>query len=132
MRYLARIVFASIILVACNGELALSTHNSCLVHPQLLVIPGANPVFTYPPECGLSSLHVVMVTSSTTSTQVVWSFTVSGQAMVASSIRYGSAPAGATVQQQPRALVHGQVYRVSVVYGGGGNGFFGSEATFTQ
>mgnify|MGYP001060183000 CR=1 FL=1 len=92
MRYVARIVFASIILLACNGEIALSTHNSCLVHPQLLVIPGAMPVFTYPPECGLSSLHVVMVTPSTTSTQVVWSFTVSGQTMVASSIRYGSAP----------------------------------------
>ena len=132
MKHLARIVFASTVLMACNGEIALSTHNSCLVHPQLLVIPGAMPVFTYPPECGLSSLHVVMVTSSTTSTQVVWSFTVSGQTMVASSIRYGSAPVGATVQQQPRALVRGQVYRVSVVYSAGRDGFFGSEATFTQ
>ena len=105
MRYLARTILASIVLLACNGEIALSTHNSCLVHPQLLVIPGAMPVFTYPPECGLSSLHVVMVTSSTTSTQVVWSFTVSGQTMVASSIRYGSAlPIGNKSMSPPRKL----------------------------
>lgn len=137
MRYAVlsrRSVVAGILsLLACNGELVMTTHGSCLANPQLLVVPGAMPVFTWPESCGFSSLQVVFVTSPSVNTQVVWSIAVPQQTRIGSSIQYGTAPAGATVRQPPRALVSGQLYRVSVVHAIGSGGMFvQSEATFRQ
>jgi hypothetical protein len=118
--------------MACNGELVMTTHGSCLANPQLLVVSGSTPVFTWPDGCGFSSLQVVMVSSPSVNTSVVWSFSVS-QARVTPSIAYGSAPVGATIRQSPRALVSGQLYRVSVLHSIGRDGLMvQSEATFRQ
>ena len=137
MRYAVltrRSVVAGVLsILACNGELVMTTHGSCLANPQLLVVPGAMPVFTWPESCGFSSLQVVFVTSPSVNAPVMWSIAVPQQTRIGSSIQYGSTPAGATVRQSPRALVPGGLYRVSVLHAIGRDGFYvQSEATFRQ
>lgn len=117
--------------LSCRGAVS---PEGCARDVEVSVARGANPVFSWSPGCGISSLSVVTVPSTSgVSEEAVWGFTVPERTPIGPTIRYGIAPAGATVSTQPRALVAGATYRVLVMQTVGGDGVVGSgEGLFTR
>jgi hypothetical protein len=117
---------------ACSGMT--SAPEGCTRNVEVNVIPGANPAFVWSPSCGMSSLLIVTVPSAPgVNEETMWGFTVPENSPIGPAIRYGSAPRGATVWTQPRALVTGATYRVRVMLTVGGDGLLGSgERVFTR
>jgi hypothetical protein len=117
----------------CSGTTS-ATPEGCIRNVEVTVLPGANPAFAWSPSCGMSSLSVVTVPSAPgVNEEAMWGFSVPENSPIGPAIRYGSAPNGATVWTQPRALVTGATYRVRVMLTLGGDGLLGSgERVFTR
>jgi len=82
----------------------------------------------------MADLSVVSVPSAPgVSEETMWAFSVPERTPVGPAVRYGIAPAGATVWTQPHTLVPGATYRVWVYNTIGGDGILGSgKRVFTQ
>ena len=94
----------------------------CAQNVNLAVTPAANPLFSWSPACGVSSLSVARVPSQPGGVgELVWGFSVSEQTPIGPPIRYGASPAGARIWTPPRALEAGATYRVQVVMTVGGD-----------
>jgi len=130
--YATRVIAPLFAALSCSGPSSVSPE-ACNRDVQVAVLAGANPVFSWSPACGVSSLSVVTVPSTSgVSEELVWSFSVPEQNPIGPTIRYGIAPAGATVWTQPHALVAGATYRVRVMQTVGGDVLVGSgERLFT-
>jgi hypothetical protein len=118
---------AALILSApgCSGTTS-ATAEGCNRNVEVTVLSGANPAFAWSPSCGMSSLSVVTVPSTPgVNEETMWAFSVPENSPIGPAIRYGSAPSGATVWAQPRALVVGATYRVRVALTVGGDGLLG-------
>ena len=126
---------AALVLTAagCSGTTS-ATAEGCIRNVAVTVLPGTNPAFAWSPSCGMSSLSVVTVPSAPgINEETMWGFSVPKNSPIGPAIRYGSAPNGATVWTQPRALVRGATYRVRVMLTLGGDGLLGSgERVFTH
>jgi hypothetical protein len=131
--YSTRVTALLLTALGCSGTSSV-TPDGCVQNVQVAVLPGTNPVFSWSPTCGVSSLTVVTVPSTPgVSEESMWGFSVPEQSPVGPGIRYGVAPVGATVWTQPRALVPGANYRVRVIQTVGGDGLLGSgERVFTH
>jgi hypothetical protein len=118
---------------ACEGASTVSPPG-CAQNVQVAVVSGANPVFSWAPACGMSSLSVETVPAGAgASVQTVWGFTVPENTPVGPGIRYGQAPNGANVWFAPEPLVTGTSYRIRVTQTVGGDVLVGSgEALFTR
>jgi hypothetical protein len=126
---------AALILTApgCRGTTS-ATAEGCIRNVEVVVLPGTNPAFAWSPSCGISSLSVVTVPSAPgVSEEAMWAFSVPENSPIGPAIRYGSAPNGATVWTQSRALVTGATYRVRVALTVGGDGLLGhGDRVFTR
>jgi hypothetical protein len=107
-------VAGCIAVLACNGST--SPAESCNGTIQVTVQPdGANPTFDWAPACGISRVTVTRVSAQPDDPlTIVWAFTVPESSPIAPTIRYGTAPSGATITVQPKALAVGVQYRVEV------------------
>jgi hypothetical protein len=110
--------------LTCTAALLLSTPGcsdttspkACAGNVEVAVLRLPNPIFTWSPGCGVSSFQVVTVPSAPGAMEEsMWGFTVPEQSPIGPVVTYRIAPAGATVWQQPRALVAGETYRVRVM-----------------
>ena len=119
--------------LACNDEP--TSPKGCIQNVQVIVDNAATPTFLWAPTCGMSSLSVETVPSTTGGVgagEIVWGFSVPERNPVGPGIRYGHAPSGAT-SPAPRPLVAGTSYRVVVQHTVGGDGLLGhGEAVFTH
>ncbi len=133
LSYLTRTTALLLTALGCNGTSPV-TPEGCVQNVQVAVVQGANPVFSWSPACGMSSLSVATVPSTPgVNEESMWAFSVPEQSPIGPAIRYGSAPVGATVWTQPRALVAGASYRVRVMQTVGGDVLVGSgERVFTR
>ena len=131
--YLTRMTALLLTALGCNGTSPV-TPEGCVQNVQITVVQRANPVFSWSPACGMSSLSVARVPSTPgVNEEAMWAFSLPEQSPIGPAIRYGSAPVGATVWTQPRALVAGATYRVRVYHTIGGDGLLGSgEGAFTH
>lgn len=122
-----------LIAFACKGTSTVSPQG-CVQNVQVAVATGTTPLFSWAPACGISSLSVETVPSSTGgSVETVWAFSVPENNPVGPGIRYGQAPSGARVWLAPQPLVAGTSYRIRVMQTVGGDGLLGSgEAVFTR
>jgi hypothetical protein len=119
--------------LACTGSTA-GIVEGCNQNVEVTVLPGANPSFAWSPSCGMSSLSVVTVPSAPgVNEEAMWAFSVPENSPIGPTIHYGSAPKGATVWVEPRALVAGVTYRVRVGLTIGGDGLLGhGDRVFTR
>jgi hypothetical protein len=118
--------------LGCNGTSTVSPEG-CAQNVQVAVAGGTTPLFSWAPACGISSLSVESVPSSTGGdVQTVWAFSVPENSPVGPWIRYGHAPGRANVWFAAQPLVAGMSYRIRVVQTVGGDVAVGSgEAVFT-
>ena len=130
--YATRVIAPFLAALSCRGPSSVSPE-ACNRDVQVAVVPGANPVFSWSPACGVSSLSVVTVPSTAgVNEESVWGFSVPEKNPIGPAIQYGIAPAGATVWTKPHALVAGATYRVRVMQTVGGDVLVGSgERLFT-
>jgi hypothetical protein len=130
--YATRVIGPVLVALSCRETSAVSPE-ACNQDVQVAVVPGASPVFSWSPACGMSSLSVVTVPSTPgVNEESVWGISVSERTPIGPAIRYGIAPAGATVWTQPHALVAGATYRVRVMQTVGGDVVIGrGERLFT-
>ncbi|HEX9085825.1 MAG TPA: hypothetical protein VF836_13880 [Gemmatimonadaceae bacterium] len=99
--------------LGCNDTIS---PKACGGNVEVAVLRLPNPIFTWAPACGVSSFQVVTVPASPGAMEEsMWGFTVPEQSPIGPAVTYRIAPAGATVWQQPRALVAGETYRVRVM-----------------
>jgi hypothetical protein len=133
LSYLARTTALLLTTLSCSRTTA---PEGCAQNVQVAVSTGAGPIFSWSPACGISSLAVVTVPAApgvSGSGESMWAFSVPEQRPIGPAVLYGTAPADATVSTQPRALVVGTTYRVSVMQTLGGDGVVGSgERVFTR
>ena len=122
------------LLLSSPGCSDTTSPKACGGNVQVAVLRQPNPIFTWSPACGVSSFQIVTVPSAPGAMEEsVWGFSVPEQSPIGPAVRYGIAPAGATVWQQPRALVAGATYRVRVSQTVGLDGVVGSgESVFTR
>jgi hypothetical protein len=87
----------------CYGAVAVSVSSD----PQ--------PLITWSPQCGVSSVYVATVPTTPGALEIaMWWFSVPEQLPVGSGVRYGQAPARAT-SSLAQPLVAGERYRVRVM-----------------
>jgi hypothetical protein len=108
--------------------------DGCHDNVEVAVLPGVNPSFAWSPSCGMSSLSVVTVPSTPgVNEETMWAFSVPESSPIGPAVHYGSAPKGAKVWTEPRALVPGATYRVRVALTIGGDGLLGhGDRVFTR
>jgi hypothetical protein len=132
LSYLTRSTALLVATLSCRGTTAPT--QGCVQNVQVAASTEAIPNFTWSPACGMSNLSVVTVPSAPgVAEESMWGFTVPERTPIGPAVRYGTAPAGATVWTQPRALVPGATYRVWVYHTVGGDGLLGSgKLVFTR
>ena len=114
-RALSYLTCTTALLLSTPGCSDTTSPKACGGNVQVAVLRQPNPIFTWSPACGVSSFQIVTVPSAPGAMEEsVWGFSVPEQRPIGPAVRYGIAPAGATVWTQPRALVVGSTYRVRV------------------
>ena len=125
LSYLTCVTALLLITLSCNRTTA--PVEGCFLNVDVAVSPEAIPSITWSPTCGMSHLTVTTVPSAPgVSEEMMWAFSLPERTPIGPAIRYGSAPTGATVWTQPRALVRGVTYQVWVYHTVGGDGLLGS------
>jgi hypothetical protein len=115
-RALSYLTCTAALLLTTPGCSDTTSPKACGGTVQVAVLRLPNPIFTWSPACGVSSFQVVTVPSAPGAMEEsVWGFTVPEQSPIGPAVTYGIAPAGATVWQQPSALLAGGTYRVRVM-----------------
>ena len=101
--YATRVIAPLFAVLGCRGPSSISPE-ACNRDVQVVVVTGANPVFSWSPACGVSSLSVVTVPSTPGANQEsVWGFSVPEQNPIGPAIRFrsvralGFSPDGASV-----------------------------------
>jgi hypothetical protein len=131
--FATRVIAVLLPVLGCRGASEVSPEG-CRHNVEIAVLPGANPVFSWSPRCGVSTLSVSTVPSAPGAVEeTMWGFSVPEQTPLGPRIPYGIAPSRATIWIQPRALQTGSKYRVSVWYTVGGDVLTGGgERVFTH
>ena len=98
-------------LLGC-GDDGTSPSPGCTADVEITVLNDPTPYFTWEPACGVAALFVEEIGGAD-----VWYVTATSSAGIASGVRYGETPPGATEVMEAEPLEDGRTYFVYVARG---------------